>query len=89
MADLTKRDITDVYVCGLAYDFCVGQTATDAQSLGYRTMLIEDAVRGADIERIAGMRQALLQAGCILGQAHEEWLPRCLVSGPGIHSGAW
>ncbi|XP_038056976.1 uncharacterized protein LOC119728710 [Patiria miniata] len=71
MADLTKRDITDVYVCGLAYDFCVGQTAMDAQSLGYRTMLIEDAVRGADIERIAGMRQALLQAGCILGQAHE------------------
>ena len=25
VSELTKRNITDVYVCGIAYDVCVGE----------------------------------------------------------------
>ena len=25
VSELTKRGVTDVYACGLAYDFCVGK----------------------------------------------------------------
>ncbi|MBN2351059.1 MAG: bifunctional nicotinamidase/pyrazinamidase [Spirochaetales bacterium] len=49
---------TDVFVTGLATDFCVRATALDAVRLGYRTFLVEDACRGVD--RPAGaVRRAL------------------------------
>jgi hypothetical protein len=44
---LKDSNITDVYVAGLAADFCVGYTALDAQQLGYQTFVVEDATRGA------------------------------------------
>ncbi len=28
VSELTKRKVTDVYCCGLAYDFCVGMWCT-------------------------------------------------------------
>lgn len=45
---LKERGVTDVYVCGLATDYCVKATTLDAASLGFRTHLIEDACRGID-----------------------------------------
>jgi len=30
-------------VCGIAWDFCVGETALDAKKLGYNVFFIEDA----------------------------------------------
>ncbi|XP_022100345.1 uncharacterized protein LOC110984445 [Acanthaster planci] len=71
IADLKARDITDIFVCGLASDFCVGMTAMDAQRLGYRTMVIEDASRGANLDKIEEMKQGLLRAGCVIGLASE------------------
>jgi len=32
-------------VCGLAFDFCVGSTALDAQKHGFDTYIFEDATR--------------------------------------------
>jgi nicotinamidase/pyrazinamidase len=46
---LKQRGITDVYVCGLATDYCVKFTALDAQSLGFNTSLIQDASRGVNV----------------------------------------
>ncbi|KAL2726665.1 uncharacterized protein V1478_006943 [Vespula squamosa] len=40
---------TDIYICGLAYDVCVGATAVDAMTSGYRTILIDDCSRGVDL----------------------------------------
>lgn len=40
---LQANQITDVYVTGIATDFCVSWTATDAQALGYTTSVILDA----------------------------------------------
>jgi nicotinamidase/pyrazinamidase len=46
---LRDRDVDEVYVCGLATDYCVKATALDAGSLGFKTHLIEDACRGVDL----------------------------------------
>lgn len=46
---LQQRGVTDVYVCGLATDYCVKFTALDAQSLGFNTSLIQDASRGVNV----------------------------------------
>ncbi len=47
---LKKKGITDLYICGLATDYCVKYTALDAAALGFKTWLIEDACRGVDLE---------------------------------------
>ncbi|HHG86158.1 MAG TPA: bifunctional nicotinamidase/pyrazinamidase [Bacteroidetes bacterium] len=46
---LKGKDVTALYVCGLATDFCVKFTALDAVSLGFQTFLIEDACRGVGL----------------------------------------
>ncbi|WP_159022110.1 bifunctional nicotinamidase/pyrazinamidase [Formosa sp. L2A11] len=44
-AYLKSMQVTEVYVCGLAADYCVYFTAKDAQSLGFKTYYITDATR--------------------------------------------
>ncbi|XP_053651331.1 uncharacterized protein Naam isoform X1 [Cherax quadricarinatus] len=44
--ELQKRNVTDVFICGIAYDICVAATTRHAIEEGYRTMLIDDAARG-------------------------------------------
>ncbi len=61
---LKARDVTDVYVLGLATDYCVKFTALDAERLGFRTHLILDACRAVNLQpgdeqrAIEEMRQA-------------------------------
>ncbi len=45
---LKDKGIKEVYVCGLAADFCVKFTAIDAAKLKYRTYLITNATRPVD-----------------------------------------
>ncbi|XP_033631961.1 uncharacterized protein LOC117293674 [Asterias rubens] len=71
IAELRQRAITDIYICGLAYDFCVGLTAMDAQNFGYRTMVIEDATRGVCHKKMGDTKQGLLDAGCVVGDTSE------------------
>ena len=47
---LRGRQVAEVFVCGLATDFCVKATALDAAGLGFRTHLIEDACRGVELK---------------------------------------
>jgi nicotinamidase/pyrazinamidase len=49
-AYLKQRGVNDVYVCGLATDYCVKFTALDARQLGHETHLIEDASRGVELK---------------------------------------
>jgi nicotinamidase/pyrazinamidase len=64
---LHGQNVSDVYIVGLATDYCVKFTALDARQLGYPTHLIEDACRGVDlmpgdVERaLAEMRAAGVQ----------------------------
>ena len=48
---LKSAAVTEVYVCGLATDYCVKFTALDARQLGFNTHLIEDASRGVNLNR--------------------------------------
>lgn len=43
------RGITEIYVVGLATDFCVAWSAEDAQTFGFRAIVIEDACRAIDL----------------------------------------
>src|SRR4051812_45530569 len=47
---LRSRGVTDVYVCGLATDYCVKFTALDGRGLGFSTFLITDASRGVNLK---------------------------------------
>ena len=49
---LRSKGVTDVYLCGLATDYCVGYTALDALELGFRTIVVEDCCRGIDPDGI-------------------------------------
>jgi nicotinamidase/pyrazinamidase len=46
---LRQRGIRNVYLCGLATDFCVAWSALDARKQGFRVAVIEDACRGIDL----------------------------------------
>ena len=46
---LQERGLTDIYVCGLATDFCVSWSAIDARRAGLQVSVIEDACRGIDL----------------------------------------
>lgn len=47
---LKEQGVTDVYVLGLATDYCVKFTALDAVDLGFETHLIQDACRGVELK---------------------------------------
>src|SRR4051794_14951025 len=49
-AYLKARGISQVFVAGLATDFCVAWTALDARKSGLETYVIEDACRGIDTQ---------------------------------------
>jgi nicotinamidase/pyrazinamidase len=61
---LSECGVDEVYLAGLATDYCVKHTALDAAELGFRVFLILDACRGVnltpgDVDRaIAAMRDA-------------------------------
>jgi nicotinamidase/pyrazinamidase len=46
---LKAQTVTEVFVCGLATDYCVKFTALDAAKMGFKTHLIEDASRGVNL----------------------------------------
>ncbi len=47
---LKEKGVTDVYIMGLATDYCVKFTALDAIDLGFKTHLIVEGCRGVNLE---------------------------------------
>lgn len=47
---LKENEIEDVYIVGLATDYCVKFTAIDALECGYHVYLIEDGCKGVDLQ---------------------------------------
>jgi len=47
---LKEEGVTEVFVCGLATDYCVKFTALDAMQFGFKTYLVEAACRGVNIQ---------------------------------------
>lgn len=47
---LREKGVTDVYVVGLAADYCVKYTALDAAAEGFRTFVVDEATRAVDAD---------------------------------------
>lgn len=47
---LRERGLSRLFLCGLATDYCVAWSALDARADGFETIVIEDAVRGIDLD---------------------------------------
>jgi len=58
-----EKGITDLYLCGLAWDYCVGFSALDGKNLGFNITVITDAVRGISEPTMNAMTQRWHDAG--------------------------
>jgi nicotinamidase/pyrazinamidase len=65
---LAERGVRQIVICGLATDFCVVETVTDARELGYPVVVLRDGVRAVDRKPGAGDRaiQRMREAGAEL-----------------------
>ena len=46
---LRERGLRRLFLCGLAYDFCVRFSAIDGAALGFECVVVEDATRAVDL----------------------------------------
>jgi nicotinamidase/pyrazinamidase len=62
---LLKAEVTDVYIMGLATDYCVKYTCLDARQCNFTVYLIKDACRGVELNPgdIANALQEMQAAG--------------------------
>ncbi|MBB5337799.1 bifunctional nicotinamidase/pyrazinamidase [Tunturiibacter gelidoferens] len=61
---LRERNLTRLFLCGLAYDFCVRYSALDGHALGFETIVVEDATRPVNLPgSVAETNEALAAAG--------------------------
>src|SRR6266436_1710000 len=70
---LEKRSIKDIYLMGLALDYCVKYSALDARHLGLTTCVILDGCRGIDLESgdIGRALEEMKRVGAVLLQSAE------------------
>ncbi|NLH29469.1 MAG: nicotinamidase [Bacteroidales bacterium] len=74
LADFLREEgVTDLYVCGLATDYCVKATALDACKLGFRTYVITDAVAAVNLNPGDDKKalEEISSQGCILVNSNE------------------
>jgi nicotinamidase/pyrazinamidase len=61
---LRERGLQQLFLCGLATDFCVAWTALDARAAGFDVSVIEDACRAIDLQgSLASAWKQMQQAG--------------------------
>src|SRR4030095_7090642 len=70
---LRQKNVTDVYVTGLATDYCVKFTVLDALKLGFKTHLVEDACRGVNLhpEDVRNAMESMKAAGAKIIAANQ------------------
>ncbi|KAH6695108.1 isochorismatase [Plectosphaerella plurivora] len=78
---LRDAGVTDVYVVGLAGDYCVKSTAVDAASEGFNVFLVEEGTRCVDPGSWEDIKSELAAAGVKVVSAKGPEVRR--VNGPG------
>ena len=70
---LKEHSITDIYLLGLALDYCVKYSALDARQLGLNTNIIVDGCRGIGLEPgdVDRALDEMKRAGVVLLQSRE------------------
>jgi len=72
-AFLKSKAVTDVFVAGLATDYCVKFTALDARTLGYNVHLVVDACRGVNLQLgdVSAAIEEMRRAGVIVTKSED------------------
>jgi nicotinamidase/pyrazinamidase len=61
---LRERGLNRLFLCGLAYDFCVRHSAIDGTAHGFECLVIEDATRSVNLPgSVEATDQAFAEAG--------------------------
>ncbi len=70
---LKKEKVEDLYIAGLATDYCVKATALDADKNGFETFVVEDAVAAINVKPGDGEKalKAMAHAGITLINSSE------------------
>jgi nicotinamidase/pyrazinamidase len=63
---LRERNLQRLFLCGLAYDFCVRSSAIDGHNLGFETIVIEDATRPVNLPNSIAETNAALDTANVL-----------------------
>lgn len=70
---LKEAGVTDVYVVGLAADYCVKFTALDAQREGFQTWVIGDATRAVNPTSLGDVKHDYEKVGVsVIGKDDEQ-----------------
>jgi nicotinamidase/pyrazinamidase len=70
---LRERGVAEVWLAGLATDFCVAHSALDALALGFRATIIEDACRAIDLDgSLARMTATMRERGVRFARAEDH-----------------
>jgi nicotinamidase/pyrazinamidase len=73
---LRERKLSRLFLCGLAYDFCVRYSALDGNAHDFETIVIEDATRPVDLPgSISATNAAFAQANILRIQSTEILIP--------------
>ena len=70
---LQSRNVEEVYVLGLATDYCVMFTALDAVKLGFKTHLVVDGCRGVELNEgdVANAIETMKGAGVLIEHSRD------------------
>jgi nicotinamidase/pyrazinamidase len=69
---LRERGLKRLFLCGLAYDFCVRFSAIDGTAAGFECLVIEDATRAVGLsDSVASTQNAFTSAGILQIDAME------------------
>ena len=60
---LREKEVNEVFICGLAGDFCVAYTARDALQEGLAVTLIDNAIRSLDTGQYDLIKEELTRSG--------------------------
>jgi nicotinamidase/pyrazinamidase len=71
---LRERNLQRLFLCGIAYDFCVRYSAIDGKNLGFETIVIEDATRPVDLPNSVNETNASL-AAISIPRIHSNKIP--------------
>ena len=65
---LKEQAIENLYIAGLATDYCVKYTVLDALTLGFNVLVVLDACRGIDLKRgdVQKAIEEMQEAGALL-----------------------
>ena len=82
LALLRERQVSDLYVVGLAADYCVRAAALDAVKEGFRTYIVEEGTRAVDAAAWPACREGIRAAGVKVVSMQDLEVTRLMSSPP-------